>query len=107
MAFGGERLNALDDPYAASAYTDPADAVLGIYIGYFPNDANGNLVPNEMGWAYWAGTSFSAPVISGDLARLVGEGATPTQAQARLHTTNLTAQSEVIVNDTNGANPTP
>lgn len=35
----------------------------GVYIGVFPDGT-----PNTTGWAYWSGTSFATPVISGALA---------------------------------------
>lgn len=39
--------------------------VLGIYVEDFPKDANGNRKSNDSGWAWWAGTSFATPIISG------------------------------------------
>jgi len=42
------------------------EGVLGLYIGEFPDGS-----PNETGWAWWAGTSFAAPVISGATAAVL------------------------------------
>lgn len=39
--------------------------VLGIYVEDFPEGANGNRKANDSGWAWWAGTSFATPIISG------------------------------------------
>ncbi len=41
------------------------NGILGVYIGPFPNDAAGKQQKNEYGWAWWAGTSFATPIISG------------------------------------------
>jgi subtilisin family serine protease len=43
------------------------DAPLGLYIAAHVGPDG---VPNESGWAYWAGTSFATPIISGLAARL-------------------------------------
>lgn len=61
--------------------------VLGMYIGKYP-DPNlapdtDNVLPNDTGWARWAGTSFAAPVVTGCLALLISQGLT---AQAALDT---------------------
>jgi subtilisin family serine protease len=53
----------------------PHTGMLGIYIGAFPNGQR-----STTGWAWWAGTSFAAPVISGSLTMLIGHGKTPAQA---------------------------
>jgi hypothetical protein len=65
--FGGD-ITALRD-------SDPDHGMLGIYIGRFPN---GDLSRN--GWGRWAGTSFSAPVVSGVVAQLCSQGTTPEDA---------------------------
>ena len=61
----------------------PDGGILGVYIGEFPNpesqvlNAAGELpdpMPNDSGWARWAGTSFAAPIISGALARAIRQG---------------------------------
>lgn len=46
--------------------------VLGIYVGDFPQDAKGNREMNDSGWAWWAGTSFATPIISGMTAAVRG-----------------------------------
>jgi subtilisin family serine protease len=50
-----------------------ATGVRGVYIGAFPG-ARQTEYEAAGGWAYWAGTSFAAPVISGTLAALIGSG---------------------------------
>ncbi len=60
--FGGEaRPGPLGELGEIDTNTSPVDAVKGIYSGeelVFKGGAN------ETGWVYWAGTSFSTPVIS-------------------------------------------
>lgn len=41
------------------------NGVLGVYIGKFPNDKLGRIQKNDNGWAWWCGTSFATPIISG------------------------------------------
>jgi hypothetical protein len=55
ITFGG------DADLVSAGGTRPAS----IYIGDFPNGSS-----STNGWAYWSGTSFAAPVISGTLAKL-------------------------------------
>jgi hypothetical protein len=43
---------------------DPSKGVLGVYIGAPPDK-----LPNQSGWARWAGTSFATPVVSALIAR--------------------------------------
>lgn len=72
----------------------PDHGMLGIYIGDFP-DAQ----PNTNGWAWWAGTSFAAPVISSLLAGLISQGVSPDQALQRLRdaeTATTTAGEEIL-----------
>lgn len=59
----------------------PHEAVLGAYIGEFPSD-DPSQQKNLTGWAWWAGTSFAAPIVSGALAWLVGSGTSADLAQA-------------------------
>jgi hypothetical protein len=62
--------------------TRTKQGVLGIYTGTLPE---GN---NRHGWAWWAGTSFAAPIVSGTLAALLSENANPLAAlQALEHIT--------------------
>ncbi len=71
--------NFSDDPAGIGFVTlggedGPGKGVLGIYISDIPRTANPNgstnvqYEHNESGWAWWAGTSFAAPIISGILA---------------------------------------
>jgi hypothetical protein len=71
----------------------PQTGMLGIYIGTFPNGQR-----SKTGWAWWAGTSFAAPVISGSLTMLLGHGKTPAQAVQILRDAEgaTTAQGEEI-----------
>ena len=39
---------------------DAGNGILGTYIGEFPDGS-----PNNNGWAWWCGTSFATPIISG------------------------------------------
>lgn len=48
------------------------NGVLGVYVGQFPNDDSGRPQPNKNGWAWWSGTSFAAPIISGMAAAVLG-----------------------------------
>jgi hypothetical protein len=47
--------------------------ILGVYVGDFPKDDQGNLPPNENGWAWWCGTSFATPIVSGITAALLSD----------------------------------
>ena len=52
---------------ADGTISDVGDAVVGIFSADpFPVSAG----PNETGWAYWSGTSFATPIISGIAAAL-------------------------------------
>lgn len=42
------------------------EGVLGIYLGNFPDKS-----PNNSGWAWWCGTSFATPIISGMTAAVL------------------------------------
>jgi subtilase family serine protease len=56
VAFGGEE--------------GEGNGVLGVYVGNIP-DGTPNGTPNLTGWAWWAGTSFATPIISGLVAAWV------------------------------------
>jgi subtilisin family serine protease len=49
---------------------DEYDGVVGLYTGFAPKDGQGTEPPNG-GWAYWSGTSFATPIISGIAANLL------------------------------------
>jgi len=40
--------------------------ILGLYIGEFPDGCR-----NESKWAWWAGTSFATPILTGTLASIL------------------------------------
>jgi hypothetical protein len=80
--FGGgeEPLDAASPrPHRAAA----GHALLGVYTGSFYNGAGRRRRTNRNGWAWWAGTSFAAPIISGLLAQLVADGSAPSLEAAR------------------------
>jgi hypothetical protein len=78
---------------AADGKALPHTGMLGIYIGTFPNGKR-----SSTGWAWWAGTSFAAPVICGALTMLLGHGKTCAQAVQILRDAEgaTTAQGEEI-----------
>jgi hypothetical protein len=65
LVFGG---NMTIDAHGRSV-TESNHGMMGIYIGDFPD---GN--PSQNGWARWAGTSFSAGVMSGMFAKAALDG---------------------------------
>jgi hypothetical protein len=77
----------------------PENGVLGLYIGHFPDGQ-----PNDTKWAWWAGTSFATPIVTGLVASLRGGGLggqlpVVTGALAQLSTAQ-TAQHEMALNVT-------
>lgn len=60
-------------------FSTQANPVLSTYV-VDPNDP----APAPDPWAYWAGTSFAAPKVAGELAVLLGGGKSPTEAIAEL-----------------------
>lgn len=59
----------------------PGQGVLGIYLGDFPvqrnPDGSFDYQVNTSGWAWWAGTSFAAPLVSGLAAAILSTTAQP------------------------------
>jgi subtilisin family serine protease len=58
------------------------NGVLGLYIGEFPSCCR-----NESKWAWWAGTSFATPILTGALASVLsrtGNRVTTTQDAIRM-----------------------
>jgi len=58
--------------------------VLGIYVGDFPEDTSDNQEPS--GWAWWSGTSFATPIVSGIVAAMLSNmpGDSPSQVIDKL-----------------------
>lgn len=59
------------------AGADPRDGVVGLYTQPSVDTALGP-VENVSGWAYWSGTSFATPIISGLVANLLARDPTLT-----------------------------
>ncbi|NTV65198.1 MAG: S8/S53 family peptidase [Oscillochloris sp.] len=76
------------------------ESVLGVYIGDFPR-MRPRRHNNVNGWAWWAGTSFAAPIVSGAVAYMVGAGlaANPVEAHRQLVAANdgLTCDGDEIL----------
>jgi hypothetical protein len=58
----------------------PNQGILGVYLGPIPGAVpprgfHPQLLENETGWAFWSGTSFATPIVTGMLARTRGTGA--------------------------------
>jgi hypothetical protein len=52
------------------------EGVLGVFVGEFPEDERGVRHPNKCGWAWWSGTSFATPIVTGlAAARMIDGGA--------------------------------
>jgi len=78
--FGGEVPAVTTSPTDGSVSVDASQAVRGIYSAttYPPLVAGGpsESDPNNNGWAYWVGTSFATPIISGLTARVLQQALT-------------------------------
>jgi hypothetical protein len=96
------------------------NGVLGIYIGDFPKQ-KGDLEapPNESGWAWWCGTSFATPIISGLVAAatsgalgISGTTAPASTTQAAINMVydaqrSITSSGEDVLFITQGEPPVP
>jgi hypothetical protein len=99
MTFGGEK--------------GPEKGVLGIYLGTFPPpDENGSQPApnNESDWAWWAGTSFATPIISGITAAVLSNhpGWTTEQAIKALYDVqafSTSPEDEDVLDVTQGTPP--
>jgi hypothetical protein len=82
-AFGGEAAGGLPP-----LKTDAANGMLGVFIEQLPVEipppTGVALTPNTSGWARWAGTSFSAPIVSAILANLISSSFSPLGARDQL-----------------------
>lgn len=62
-------------PKAVGSVQNLRDAPIGLMISDTIPEGNGpHSQPNETGWAFWAGSSFATPIISGLAACLVSNG---------------------------------
>ena len=99
MTFGGEK--------------GAQNGILGIYLGAFPSpDKNGNqpAPENECDWAWWAGTSFATPIISGITAALLTDHPDWTTEQAiselyRVQAFSTSPENEDVLDVTQGPLP--
>ncbi len=76
------------DPKAQDE-ADPDCGMLGVYIGPLPAVPKPIPGPWRDGWARWAGTSFATPIISGVLALLRQQAASPGHTMALQALTKL------------------
>jgi len=62
------------------------NGVLGVYVGEFPKGVSGKQEVNDSGWAWWSGTSFATPIVSGIVAAMLSNmpGASPRQVIEKL-----------------------
>lgn len=78
---GGAGIATFGGSQDSSGAAHAGDGMLGVYIGPLPGAAD----PNRSGWAWWAGTSFAAPVITAALALLRAAGKSPADALDALY----------------------
>ncbi len=76
-----------DDPTDAGLATlggekGSGNGVLGMYIGLIPHvGAAGSAGPSQNGWAWWSGTSFATPIITGVTAAVLNGPKNPATTQ--------------------------
>lgn len=90
----------------------PEKGILGVYLGAFPpseENSNQHAPKNEHDWAWWAGTSFASPIISGVTAAMLSghSGWTTERAIRELYNAQIivTSAGEDILDVTQGPLP--
>ena len=74
--------------------------VLGIYLGKFPSKESNMPGPkNGTDWAWWAGTSFATPVITGAIAAVLSDPDETTRPRTTEEAIAKMYAKRVIVND--------
>lgn len=78
---GGAGIATFGGSQDSSGTAHAGDGMLGVYTGPLPGTASAN----SSGWAWWAGTSFAAPVVAAALALLRAAGESPAGALDTLY----------------------
>jgi len=109
---GGESNGGIFSLSSAQLATNPTppsinDAIAGLYLAPFPDPTDFDpdstaTVANTVGWAYWSGTSFAAPLVSAAVAIHLAAGQTPSLAAQLLQngSPGLTIDNEWIIDAT-------
>jgi hypothetical protein len=95
-AFGGTVIG--NPPFTA----DPNNGILGVFLEDLPADIPNVgvvLTPNASGWVRWAGTSFSAPIVSAVLANLISSSFSPLAALVELAQIAPDFPANGVIND--------
>jgi hypothetical protein len=77
------------------------NGLLGVYLGEFPSEQSGTpanppAVENKFDWAWWAGTSFATPIVTGAIAAVLSGPSQPATVEEAL---DLMYENGVIVNE--------